>query len=339
MTRKIKYGKIAVVIFLTVLIWVWADLAQERDTTIPSVTVEVSKSTRPDRLASFKQDDTLVSSVTVQDVKVRGSASKITQLQTRLNQGLLELEFFLVPEDEGMTEPGEHSLALVDFLKQSKSLRELGLTVESCEPEKLTVHVMKLVQRDVAVECIDENGITREAESIEPATVNTYVPADMTVTAKVQLTSSEMGKARAAVVEKTPFIELPGGRRRPLNTKVKLTMPPADVLKECQVSATLGFCFSQNLQGNYTVQVENPSDLATVLIRATPAAEQAYKDLPYQITLNILDDDPKTADGLKRAVQYNFPEEYVRRNEIELSQAAPSVQARFKLIPVSAGPE
>jgi hypothetical protein len=337
MKSKIKYGKIAVVIFLTVLIWIWADLAQERDTTIPSVTVEISKSTRPDRLASFKQDGSLVSSVGVQDVQVRGSASKITQLQTRLNQGLLALEFFLVPEDEGMTEPGEHSLTLVDFLKQSKPLRELGLTVESCEPKKVAVQVMELVQKPVTVECIDENGITRTAQNIDPPKVNAYVPADMALTAKVQLTPSEMAKARASAVEKTPFVDLPGDRRREVNRKVKVTMPPADVLKEYPVPATLGFCFSENLQGKYAVQVQNASDLARVLIKATPAAEQAYRQQPYQITLNILDEDINATDVQKRTVQYNFPEEYVRRDEIKLSEE--QVQARFTLKAVSAGPE
>jgi hypothetical protein len=51
--KKIKFGKIAIVVFLTVLIWVWADLARDEQLPLPDVVVEVAKSSNPELWVSF----------------------------------------------------------------------------------------------------------------------------------------------------------------------------------------------------------------------------------------------------------------------------------------------
>ena len=51
--KKIKYGKIAIVLFLTVLIWVWADLALDDELAVSNVTMSIAKSTDRSLMVSF----------------------------------------------------------------------------------------------------------------------------------------------------------------------------------------------------------------------------------------------------------------------------------------------
>lgn len=335
MAGNIKYGKIAIVLFLTVLIWVWADLAQDEPLPVANVVI-FTKSADPSLLVSFGEE----SSVSVDSVELKGPASRIADVVRMRNEDSLDLRLFLDPEQQRMTEPGDHSLNVLSFLKQSDKIRQLGVTVESCEPEKLSVNVIKLVKKPLTVRCFDENGIPLQAESLDPSRVDAFVPdewAGEKLAAKIQLTRREVSQARIAAIEKKPQIELPAGQNRELSTVVKIKMPPAeDVLKDYLVTATLGIALSPNLQGNYKVDISNLSEvISPISIRATAQAKQAYEAQPYPLmTLYILDDDARTATGeLRREVVYNLPEEFVRRGEIISPQ--PPVQARFKLIPLS----
>jgi hypothetical protein len=100
--------------------------------------------------------------------------------------------------------------------------------------------------------------------------------------------------------------------------------------------ARLIFGLSKNLQGRYYVDIDNSNynELVSFFIVATPEAKQAYEDQPYQLILVILDDDQKNGPEVlqRRDVVYNFPEEYVRRNEIRLRNEPE--EAKFKLIPL-----
>ena len=53
MIKKLKPGKISIVVFLTALIWVWADLAQDDRLTLSDVRIEVAKSTDPSLWVNF----------------------------------------------------------------------------------------------------------------------------------------------------------------------------------------------------------------------------------------------------------------------------------------------
>ncbi len=83
------------------------------------------------------------------------------------------------------------------------------------------------------------------------------------------------------------------------------------------------------------MEVTNYNDLVPFTIFATEAAKQAYENQEFQIILYIRDDaKEKGPDEVqRREVVPDFPEEYVRKNEIRLKN--PPVQAKFKLIPLS----
>ena len=331
-----KLGKIALVVFLTALIWVWADLAQERQFSIPTLTLKMAGSINPALLAAFKDErGSPVSSVSVYNVELRGPASNIAEIERMRNKGTLEREFFLDPEGEGMTGAGEHRLDALNFLKTNKQIKDLGVTVEACEPPRLTVIVHQLVKKSLAVRCFDENGLLRQEASISPVEVEAFVPADQTSIAKVRLTSSEIERARGSAISKLPYVELPGGQQRDVSTKVKVTMPSAqEVLSEQTISgAKLGIELGLNLQGRYLVEITNLSDVVRAFpIRATREARLAYEQEPFQMTLYILDGDEQVQGEQKREVVYNLPWRFVQDGEIVPPQ--PPAQVSFRLVPL-----
>jgi len=331
MARKNNYGKIALVVFLTVLIWIWADLAKTEEFTAPSATIR-AKST-PHLWVSFNGK----SSVSIGKIELKGPASKIAKVRRGLNDGSLSLEFFLDAEQaEAIKGSG---LDVVDFLKNSNQIKLLGLTVESCEPNVIDVQVSKIVKKSLTVKCFGEDGAALEAESIVPQTVYMSVPDNWErakLVAKVQLTAAEIERARLSAVDMTPYIEL-GAERNEVPTTVKITMPPVEEqLSDYLITEpSLRIASSPTLQGECYVKVTNlPEVLGVIKIRATPEAKRAYEQqvIP-SMTLYIFDEDRKTTEEQKRKVVYNFPEEFVRKNEIKLIGQA--VEARFILIPLS----
>lgn len=337
MRTKLKYGKIAIVIFITVLIWVWADLALDETLLVSNIPVIVAKSTNPALWVSFGEKP----AVSISNIVLKGPASRIGDVRRKLNAGGLTLEFFLDAQQEGMVSTGEYNLDVLSFLRKSDQIKQLGLTVESCEPDKLTVNVIELFKKSLSVKCFDESRIPLEAESIEPSKVEMFVPdywGGEKLIAEVKLGRREIDQARVSAIEKTPSIELAPGQRREASTAVKIKMPPAeDVLKNYSITAaTLGFSLGANLQGKYTVEVINLNDvISPIAIKATPQAKQAYEGMRYQVILEVDDEDVKSEES-RREVVYNFPPEFVRKGEIILNQ--PPVQARFKLVPFSSPP-
>lgn len=332
MLGKINYRKITIVVFITALIWVWVDLALDEELTIYNATITIAK-TDPKLLVTLNEG----TSVSIEEMAVKGPLRRISELGRKLEeQGALEFPFDAT--EEKMGEGGTFTLPLVPFLQKDKEIKRLDLKVESCIPEIIAVKIVELIKKSLTVNCFDENGIAVTAESIEPAKVDMYVPADWEgekLTAKVQLTPREINQARLIAVEKTPSIELAAGQTREVSTAVKIKMPPTeDVLKDYTITtATLGFSLSENLQGRYKVEVANLSEvISPIAIKATPEARRAYENMGYQVLLEIDDDDVK-AEETRRDVVYNFPKEFVRRDEIVLNQTP--VQARFKLTPLS----
>ena len=338
MVRKINYGKILLVIFLTVLIWVWADLALDDELPVSGATISIAKSTNPNLWVSFNDE----SFVSIDNIVLKGPASRIGNARRKLNDGSLVIEFFLDAEQEGLTDPGKHPLDVLAFLKKSRQIKELGLTVESCEPDKLSVNVVKLVEKKLTVKCFDEDGIPLiKAESI-PSKVDMFVPehwAGEALTAEVRLTRSEIEQARLSAIVKKPYIELVADQTREAATTVEITTPlQEDPRSDCFVTATLAIALSPNLQGKYKVVVSNlDAVMERIAIRATPDAKRAYELQPYApMTLYIFDDDAqKGTEEQRREVVYNFPPEFVRKGEIELKNPQQPAEAKFKLIPLS----
>ncbi len=342
MIDKLKPGKISIVVFLTALIWVWADLAQDDRLSLSNVRIEVAKSGDPTLWVNFvveRADPNLRTSMALDEVVLKGPASRIAEVSRRRNRGDLDLNLFLVPEQEGLTQPEAHTLNVLDFLRKNDEIRKLGLTVESCEPQRLTTTTYELVKQFVTVECVGIDS-SLQVKNLDPSSVEAYVPSDGTFKAMIGLTPQEQNQARNEAVEKTPYIELASGQRRELASKVKVTLVPAqNVLSEYMVSATYGICFSPNLQGKYRVIVHNEAtELARVYIKATALAHTAYRDAPYKLILYIEDTDRQiTQWPTSRPFVFRFPDEYVRRGEIEASQPAPVAQ--FTLLPITAETE
>ena len=330
MRKNIKYGKILGVIVLTSLIWIWADLAKTESFTVPNLSVYVAKSANPNLWISFDGKPSL----TLKGVTLKASASKIADARRKINDGSVILQFFIDPEQEQITETGQ--LDTLEFLKKNDQIKQLGLTVESCDPNTIKVQVIKLEEKSLNIQCLDEDKTPLKVETIEPPKVNIYVPyywGGDKLTAYILLSRSEIQQARKSQIDKTPYIDLVPGQPKKAESSVKVKLPPAmEGLREFNItSATIGFAFSPNLIGKYKTQLINPTDMATVSIKATPAAKRAYETQPFQMILQILDADEKTTDEKRRKVIYNFPEEFVRKDEIRLNQQPAT--AIFKLTP------
>jgi hypothetical protein len=337
--RKIKFRKLIVVIFLTILIWVWADLAQDATHIVYNASVNISRTTNPTIWVSFDEKR----SVTIDTIELKGPASKIDEAKRSLDDGSIVFAFTLDAEQMEMDSSGSHPLGVLNFLRESHLIKNLGLTVEDCEPGTLTVKVVGLAEKSLTVQCIDESGISQTPESIEPSRVEMFVPVDWgrdRLTAQVKLTEAEIIRARSAAIVKKPYIELPDGQIREAGENVSIKMPPEkDPLSTFTITTgTLGYCFSSNLQGRYKVEVNNLIELlSSITIRATSEAKQAYVDMRYQVILEIEDAD-KDREAPRREVVYNFPKKYVEAGEIKLDQQP--VTAQFKLIrqPSADGP-
>jgi hypothetical protein len=337
MARKVKYGKVAIVVIITVLIWVWADLAQDETFIVRrATTISLAKTIDPSLLVTFEEEP----SVDVCDIVLRGPASKITDLQRELNEGSLSFGFFFDPaREEAMAASGSYPLDIRSFLRSSITIKDRGLTVESCKPKSISVSIVKLVEKPLKVRCIDEDGIMIKDAIVEPPQVDMFVPGDWEgekLTSDVRLTPREIAYARTAAIVKTPQIELAPRQFRtaPIAVKIKMPLEEGKLRGYNIPSATIGFVFSPVLQGKYRVELLNPQDMAIVRIKATTAAKTEYEKQPFQILLYILDGDQKQEGELSKKVVYNLPAEELIKDEIMLNQQP--VTARFKLIPLPA---
>lgn len=333
MKRKVNYGKILAVVFLTVLIWVWADLAKIEEFTVSGATIAVAKSLDPALWVSFKDNRP---SATINQIVFKGSASKIADARRRLHDGSLVLEFYLDAQGQAITGFGEHPLDVVSFLKQTDRIKELGLTVVSTQPEKLYVRVFELAKKSLTIVCVDKEQNPVKTKSIEPDKVQMFVPEDwqgQRLQVAIELSNAEIQQAKHAGIEKKPYIKLPDGQIRSTATEVKITISPeaeGRLSDEIVKAPTLGIALSPTLQGRYKVEVINLNELITpISIKATAAAVQAYASQPFQMTLFVLDEDKNSNDEKKREVVYNLPEEFVRGDEIQLNQ--PPAVAKFTL--------
>ncbi len=334
MAGKFKYGKVAVVVFITVLIWVWADLALDERYPVSGAKITISKSANPSLWVSFNDE----LSVSIDNIVLKGPASRIAEVKRKLRQGR-KPEFDFDAAQEKMDEPGDHTLIVLPFLQKNKEIKQLGLTIESCRPETLSVNIVELVKKLLVVKCVDQGRNPVKAATVEPARVDIFVRKDWVGDARVRLTRREVEQARVGFIEKVPYIELAAGQIRWAAATVKITMPPEEeMLQDYTITAArLGIALSPTLQGKYKVEITNlDAVMSPISVRATPEAKRAYELQPFPtITLYILDDDKNKTGEQRREVIYNFPQDYVRNGEIELKQQP--VEARFKLILLSSG--
>lgn len=334
MFRKFKYGKIAVVVFITALIWIWADLALDETLPDKPATVIVDESANPNLWVSFNQ-----ASSTAIRVTLSGPHTAIAEQDRKLKEGQ-RLVFYFDAAGEKMDKPDDYTLTLLPFLQKKQEIKRRGIKVISCKPDTILVSIVELVKKSLQVQCLDEadNPLTA---TVKPSQVEMLVPRDWSGVARIVLNEGEKEQARLAAIEKKPFVSLvPGGPIRRASDTVKITVPPQEDPRQDYTitTASLSIALSPTLLGQYNVKVNNRNEvLGPFAIRATPDAKRAYEQQTFSsMTLYILDDDKNRTGVQRRKVVYNFPANYIRRDEIELKQQP--VEAQFELIPISATP-
>ena len=341
MFEKIKVKKIAVVVFLTLLIWVWADLALDTTKTFYNATISISKTANPNLWISFNEKP----SINIKQFDLKGPVSKINQIEDDINNDPKKLDFTLIPEQMDINKSGNYVLSVRDILDKSDWIKDNSLSVvdESCDPCQVNINVVDLVPQDLTVQCFNENSEPLKTETIEPQKINMLVPKSWSgerLVARVMLSREDISKARSEIIEKTPQITLASGQLPRLSaTTVKIKMSPiADQRQPSTVKdPTLGYCFSANLQGKYMVEI-NKEDLPkinTITIKATEAAKLAYESMLFQVILEIGDDDIQKAEGgqeIRKELVYNFPHGF---GEDEIQLVGDKVTVRFRLIKIS----
>ena len=322
-------------VFITILIWVWADKAQDEDYTFENVVIKADRSLASELWLTFDGQR----SVTLEELTLRGPAARLDELRRNLKTGSPRLEFFLSPADAGLREPGQTNLIILDFLRNSGQLRNLRVSAVDCKPRAITVKASKLVEKELKVRCVRADGSVLNAKKIEPATVMMRVPEDWgPLVADVTLNNGEIEQSRLGDFEKAALVRFSAEEVYAVPTKVKVMMPAAteDLSVRSITQATIGYVWSPNLEGKYTVELANYSELASFTISATSEAERAYRGQPFQILLYILDEEAKNTSEQRKAVVYNFPDEFVSQGKVKLNQ--PAGIARFKIKPLGSAP-
>lgn len=329
--------KFGAVVFLSLLIWAWAYLSLERQVSLWG-SVELSPTAGPQYLVSFKGGETTF------PVKLtfKGPPSQVTEIERRYRAAQVDptherLVYYYRPEDFEHTQSNTYTVDLLEFIKKSPAYQEMALTLEGCEPPQMEVQVEALTEKQLVVQCLDESGTPLKAADVTPGQVAMYVRPDYTGPAYIKLSSQQIAAARKSPIRQKPYVDLgPTGPRRTAAQEVRLSLPATEKLNEYPFQPQgIGFLFSRNTQGKYSVQLVNESDLRTIQIRATEAALEAYKKVRYPLLIEIRDEDAALPEIPPREVIFNFPPEFARNGQIE---ATVPKMATIKLVPLTPAP-
>ncbi len=326
---KIKPGKFLLIILLTVLIWVWADLAQDEHINHFATLVF-------DRSSSSKLLVTVKGRPTV-DVKlfVSGPHQSILELNRTLKDS--QILTFDLDISSVIQKAGNYDLPLLSLLQKDASFARTGLKILSCQPSSISIDVSELVLSNLAIRCTDSDDNIITSATVEPVTVEAYIPSDWPESkqfATVTLTSTELLQSKHHPITKSPTVEFSPFVHRTLTSKVNVVALVQNLQSYTIGNATVGLLSSVNMHGNYKVEFANSDQvMGSISIRASAEATDAYRNQRFQVVL-MIDDKDKDAAGIMitRPLQYNFPDEYLRLDQIVLNQQP--VIAEFKLVPI-----
>jgi hypothetical protein len=328
MLAKIK--KTALVIFITCLIWVWADLSLDKDLTDQSMTIIASKADPKLWVTIDGKPEAIIK------VDLRGPVVKVGDLNKKIQAGDEKLDVVFDPVKENMATPGDYSMTDVrKFLAESDKIHDYGLQVKFARPDKLkNIKVVALQEKTLPIKCVDEADNEIPGAKITPDIIPIYAP-DTVTEAKVKLASAvERKQARGAPVTKNPYIELTKTEVRFSDTNIKIELPAvSEDMNPYTINGTLGFIFSANLTGKYEVEFIKRPEVGSISILATPEAKDAYELTQFEVLLNIQDDDIGKPE-VTRQIIYNFPVQYVSDDKIRLK--GEPAEAKFRLVPVAA---
>ncbi|AQT67306.1 hypothetical protein STSP2_00449 [Anaerohalosphaera lusitana] len=328
-TSQLK--KLLLVIFLTVLIWAWAYNALE-DTTTQPATLSIYQSPDSALLVEFVDRESPIDF----EITVKGPASGISELERKVLTGEEKLDFVFNAKTERKDSPGRYVLDVLQFVKNSAKIEVLGLTVESVSIDTVEVEVEQLVQKQLTVQVLDENGLPLEHEDIKPSFVETYVRPQSTtdsLKARVTLTPDQIEKARKGYITAQPIVEIsPNEFRQAAAVQIKLP-PTADTLENKLLPyLRVGFLMGDQMEGRYEVELINANEVvSTTRFQATDEAWAVYENMPYQIVIPVYENDAEQ-EKVTREVIYNFPHEFLEKGEIKLTGSPRT--AEFRLLPV-----
>lgn len=324
--------KISLVVFITILIWVWADLSLDVSYRDSTASITIANYVDSSVWVRFKDGS---SELQIKNVKFEGPVLRIAELKRKLEEGTYKLRFTLDPEKENLNEPRDeyYNRSLLPFLQSITELREMGLKVTECTPDFFDIKVSKLTKKKLTVRCLSNSTIITDAQ-INPAQIEMFVPTKwqgQKLIADIELTKAEIAKARTIEIEKIPFVEFTPGFKSQSDTSVAIKLLEASSnRKDYAVQGSIGFVMTKDLQDKYTIEVDNIADFTTIQIQATQQAFDAYENQLYKILVDIkpehIKGNPATA-----TTYYNFPQEYITTDEIKASKKPQTV--RFRLIP------
>ncbi len=324
-----RLKKAILVVFITCLIWVWADLSLDKDFTDQTVTIIASKGNPRLWVTLEGKPDIQIKA------DFRGPAKKVGELISKIDAGKEKLEITFDVEKQNMAAEGEYSLPDVRrFLAESEKIQEYGLAAKAARPDKLQkIKVVALKEKTLPVKCVDETDAEITAAKMTPDIIVTLAPEQVTE-ARVKLVSAaEKKQARGGAIDKKPYIELAKGEVRYADTSVKIELPTTgEDMKQYTIRGTLGYIFSANLIGGYKVEFIKRPEIGSITITATDEARVAYEGKGFEVLLEIQDDDVGKPE-VTRQIIYNFPAQYVREDKIRLK--GEPAEAKFKLVPIT----
>jgi hypothetical protein len=331
-----RINKILLVIFITFLIWVWADLALEEKAEGVAAVIDVKEMPSQDIWVTLDSKTRVEIRMTI-----TGPHARVAELQRRMKPGGESLTFTFDARQLGLTQPGKRTIDLIQFLKGQQELKGLGLTITAVDPTVIEVTILPLEPKTLRVKLIDNNGLDiLDCEKIDPDQITIPVPQNWTgdkLVALVQLSPASEELARQKPIDRAPYIELAPGMKKDADRTVRIKLRSELPLKPKTISPVIGYAFGANLQGRYRVEI-NDEDLTKAMnglsYSATDAAEAAYKAVPYQLLLMVEEKDKTASALITRRLIYNFPLDSAEKDEIK--PLAPAPEVRFKLTPIPA---
>ncbi|MEN8128270.1 MAG: hypothetical protein ABFR90_10785 [Planctomycetota bacterium] len=335
-----KLNKILVVAFLTLLVWAWAFMSQERGESFVG-TLEVSPSADPSLLVTLVlPGGSPQTKIPLNTLNFKGAPSRISELEKRceLHKNREQLDFYYDPQEHDGTE-GDYPLNILKYLQDSSKAQDLALTLDSCSPSQATVTIQKLVEKELPIECRDENNSLIPGVDISPsAFAKIYVREGDNDPAIVKLTQQQIETARKEPVEATPYVELGAAMvRREAENPVQITMKSEGRLEETTFQPkSIGFVMSPEIAGNYEIELLNKTELiGSTKFNTTDEAMDAYKKMRYHILIEIRDGDVSQPEISLRPVIYNFPPTHFKNGDIDFVEVVPAKTANFKLVPIN----
>ena len=338
MMERLKIRKILAVVFLTVLIWVWSDLALDRTDKISQIPVVLGNSSDPNLLVSFVDEAGLLTDrMMINTVTIKGPAKHVEQIKALERADSLDLRLVLEPETWALTEPMEApAWSLVNFVKRSPAIK--GLSIDNCAPRTASISVVQLAKRSLKVQCVDEDDSPIPAQ-ITPSSITMYVPeawAEDTLTAYVKLSSNALNRAQGETpIDAIPFVDI-SGRIKTAKQSVKVRLPEVVTPLETQVIQNPKFCLVVDpvVQRDFFIRIPNEVEKTTKRIRfkGTDEAKTAYQAEPYHVELVVERKEGSQAGERQKRLEYRFPPEYVEKNEIKPDDS-PLDTIDFELVP------